>query len=224
MLTHPSSLVVDHLSSQLSTKPRLVPVVYLYSDYRDQSNLTLVNILGTLLHQILTSPGFAYSLVEVRKPLERIKNQGGKMQVPALTAMLKLVLQHLDCLYICLDALDELAEGARRDLLKFLRTELNYNQIYIFLTARSHMQQEIIGYLKVDANRVISITASPDDIREFVSNRIKEDMEFNPDEMTADLESEILTSIVNRSQGMYETSPILLSYEFFLLGHTRAFL
>lgn len=198
-----SSLVIDHLILQFRTRPK-VAIVCLYSDYQDQGNQTLVNILGTWLHQILTSSAFPDIPTEIRETLQNIENRKKTIELSQAKAMLKIVLQHLDCLYICLDALDELTQMTRENLLRFLKTELNVNstQVLIFLTAQSRIQKTVVRFLELDSNRVIEIIASVEDIRKFVSHQIQEDAGFRPDEMTLTLENEILSGVVHRSQGM----------------------
>ena len=136
------------------------------------------------------------------KQLEDIQKQKKKLEATESLNMFKLAAQQMDYLYICIDALDELAEQTRRQLLKVLGKELNMATTRIFITARSQIQMEITQYLKIDIRHIIDITASQDDIREFISSKIKEDSEFDPDGMTPKLENEILTTILNLSQGM----------------------
>ena len=46
-----SSLVIDHLENEFPGQP----IACLYSDYRDQKNQTVLNILGTFIYQFLRS-------------------------------------------------------------------------------------------------------------------------------------------------------------------------
>ena len=189
-----SSIVIDDLTSRL-VKPSMakVGIAYLYSDYRDQNAQTLLPILGTLLQQFLSMIPVAQ---EARDSLKKIAGNASKDD---LLALLQTTLQHLERAFICIDALDELEAKTRKHLLKEIKCLATHNDsLRVFLTARTHIQVEV--EIQELSNISVEITAHPDDIRSYLKREIADDA--NPDDMDETLQSEIITSLVERSQQM----------------------
>ena len=190
-----SSIVIDDLTSR-HMKPSMakVGIAYLYSDYRDQDAQTLLPILGTILRQFLSGIPAVRIPQEVRDSLKSIAGNASKDD---LLALLHTTLQYLERAFICIDALDELEPKTRKHLLKEIKCLVTQNDsLRVFLTARAHIQVEI----QKPSNNSIEITAHPDDIRSYLKRQIAEDA--NPDDMDDALQSEIITSLVERSQQM----------------------
>jgi len=117
--------------------------------------------------------------------------------------MLKLLLEQLDGLVFCIDALDELEPQTRRRLLDTLSNTLQLGaKTRLFFTGRPHMQSEVQSYFEISEDQAVDIVANADDIRKFVSHKLTEDKRANPQAMNEALESEILTALIKRSQGM----------------------
>ena len=192
-----SSIVIDDLTSRL-VKPSMakVGIAYLYSDYRDQNAQTLLPILGTLLQQ------FLFGIPIVRLPQEardRLKKIAGKASKEDLLALLQTTLQNLECAFICIDALDELEAKTRKHLLREIKCLVTHNDsLRVFLTARTHIKVEV--EIQVLSTISVEITAHPNDIRSYLKREIADDA--NPDDMDNALQSEIITSLVERSQQM----------------------
>ena len=197
-----SSLVIDHLCSQQSTSK--TSVVCLYADYRDRNNQTLVHILGCFLHQLLTSTDLLHIPDQVIQELRQVKKRNAKVELGAIVVMLKLLLEQLDDSFFCIDALDELEPQTRRRLLDILsnKLQLGATNARLFFTGRPHMQSEVRSYFQISEDQIVDIVAHPNDIRQFVSHKLAEDKHVNPEAMDGVLESEILTALVARSQGM----------------------
>ena len=197
-----SSIVIDDLASHL-VKPSMakVGVAYLYSDYRDQNAQTLLPILGTFLQQFLFGIPVMRIPQGVRDSLKEIGGKASKGDLLAskddLLALLHTTLQHLERAFICIDALDELEAKTRNHLLQAINHLVTHNDsLRVFLTARTHTQVEIQKL----SNNSVEITAHPEDIRSYLKREIAEDA--NPDDMDEALQSEIITSLVERSQQM----------------------
>ena len=192
-----SSVVFDDLRS------RCPNVACFYGDYKDQNNQTLVNILGTFLHQFLAT---AQKLIpipdEITKRLYNIQCEGGKLGIKENLALLKLRLHQLKCAYICIDAIDELDPDVRWKLLKELK-ELSTKNTRLFLTGRNHIESEVRKQFQILEGNQVTISATQQDIEDFASQKIKEDRDQDPETMDDILAKDILDTVVGESRGMY---------------------
>ena len=170
----------------------------MYADYKDQSNQTLVHILGSFLHQFLTTSQQPIP-DEVVKKLHDIRCQGRKVKTEDILALLKIRLDQFQRAFICIDATDELEPRVLQQLLKVLK-DLVTNDTRLFLTGRGHVKSEIQKHLQVAQSYRATITASQQDIQEFVEQQINDDL--NPDVMNEILAKDIANTIVEKSQGM----------------------
>jgi len=199
--------VIDHLCSQGTARERptsKASIVCLYADYRDQNNQTLIHILGCFVHQLLTSTQLLHIPDPVIEKLKEVKRRNAKVELEDILAMLKLLLERLDGTFFCIDALDELEPQTRRKLLDILsnKLQLGTKTTRLFFTGRPHMRSEVQSYFSISEAQTVDIVASENDIRQYVSHKIAEDKRANPEAMNRVLESEILTALVKRSQGM----------------------
>ena len=170
----------------------------MYADYKDQNSQTLVHILGSLLHQFLTT---AQQPIpdEVVKKLRDIRHQGKKVGTDDILALLKIRLQQFKRAFICIDAVDELEPKARRQLLDTLKG-LKTNNTRLFLTGRGHVENEVRECFQVTQACTVIISASEQDIGAFVQQQIMDDP--YPDAMDEVLEKDIVDAIFKKSQGM----------------------
>ena len=190
-----SSVVIDDLITQHGEEN----VAYIYCDYRDHSNQTVVNILGSLLQQLLITATLVPEGITAL--LESIARKKQKVETGDVSQILKILLPQIKSpSFVCLDALDELESRTRFALLRALRAD--FGTVRIFLTGRPHIQREVDGALetKLDA---INITADDGDIRGYLANEIDEDMNINPDDMNEQLKEEIIDTITRKAEGMY---------------------
>ena len=176
-------------------------VACLYADYNDQSNQTLVNILGSFLRQFLTTTREPPIPDEVIQELYDIKCKGGRVSAEENIALLKIRLHQLKHAFICVDAVDELAPKVRQQLLAALQ-ELSSNNTRIFLTGRDSIKTEVEKCFQVLSGYTVTISARPQDIEEFVRQQITEDCDQNPELMDEVLARNIIDAIITKSQGM----------------------
>ena len=111
-------------------------------------------------------------------------------------------LKQLKRAYICIDAIDELEPKVQQQLLSVLKELTNDNNVCLFLTGRGHVESEIQKHFKVEQGYTFSISASQQDIREFVRQQIKEDYNLNSEAMDTVLTKGIEDTIVEKSKGM----------------------
>jgi len=211
MLTHlaSSSVVIDKLIMRHGE----ANVAYLYCDYRDQTSQTVVNILGSVLRQFLTTA--CYVPETIITTLESIKKKGQRVEIEDISKMLKVLVPHLHRSFLCLDALDELESHTRFTLLQALRTE--FGNARIFLTGRPHIEPEVNRALQTQLD-AMHIEANEGDIRGFLIYEIEKDMNINPDDMNEQLREEILEAIISKADGMYVLH--FFTYIFFLEVYT----
>ena len=176
----------------------------MYADYKDQSNQTLVHILGSFLRQFLTIAQEPIQ-AEVIQKLYAIQRQGGKVGTEDTLALLEMRLHQLRHGFICIDAVDELEPKVRQQLLKVLKELVMKNNTHLFLTGRGYIESEVQKYLQVAQGYSVIISASQQDIQEFVKQQINEDFDQNPEAMDEVLSNDITDSIIEKSQGMYVT-------------------
>ena len=197
--------MIDHLTSQIADKDR-VGVAYLYCDYRDQQNQTIVNILGSILRQLLlNSPtGKIHIPEELLNTLKAFQKQGKSVGTGGILAMLKITLQQFNYCFVCIDALDELQTTIRRKLLHILRNHISpagssEKTLRLFLTGRPHISQEINELLGISKGTHI-IKPDHEDIKSYLTHLIQQDS--IPQAMNDSLREEILDTIIAESQGM----------------------
>ena len=175
----------------------------MYADYKDQTNQTLVHILGSFLRQFLTTVPVPIP-VEVIKKLQNTHNLGRKLGTEDTLALLKIWLDQLKQLsqttFICIDAVDELQPLVRQQLLDVLRELVTDYNIRLFLTGRGHIQSEVQKRFEVAQKHEMS--PSQQDIRNFVRQKIKEDEHLNPEAMDDVMANDIEGAIIKKSKGM----------------------
>ena len=192
-----SSVVIDNLYSQLRTNP-YIGIACLYADYQDQTNQTLGNILGSFLHQLLTTAQVPIP-DEVIQELQAIQDRRGKVGPEDNLNFLKMQLHQLKCSFICIDAVDELEPKVRWQLLNVLPELCTYNT-RVFLTGRHHIESEVQKSFQVLEGYKVVISARHQDIEAFVRQQIREDP--NSDMMDETLIKDTIGAIIKKSQGM----------------------
>ena len=189
--------MIDHLYSQFYANPK-IGIACLYADYKDQTNQTLVHILGSFLCQLLTTTQEPIP-EEIIQRLYDTRRRGAKFGIEDHLALLKIRLHQLKRTFICIDAVDELEPKVRRELLNALRELSN---TCLFLTGRGHVESEVQKCFQVEKEYTVVISASTQDIQEFVRQKIDEDCDSNPEAMDDVLAKEIIDAIITKSQGM----------------------
>ena len=174
-------------------------IACLYADYNDQSDQTLVNILGSFLRQLICVQEPIPE--EVIHKLYGIRNQNKKVVTEDILVLLKIRLDQLKQVFICIDAVDELDPKVRQQLLNKLKELVINNNIRLFLTGRDHIKSEVQDRFKVPKEYIVNISANQHDIREFVRQQIK-DNDLNPEAMDEFLAKDIENAIIEKSQGM----------------------
>ena len=102
--------MLDDLVSRFPQRDT-VAIACLYCDYRDQSNQTLGNLLGSVVKQFLIA--MSHVPDAVTEMLEPVQRQGKRFQMSDALLALKHTLPQLNYAFICIDAFDELEPRIR---------------------------------------------------------------------------------------------------------------
>ncbi|KAL2847105.1 hypothetical protein BJX68DRAFT_276955 [Aspergillus pseudodeflectus] len=191
-----TSLVIDHLSKRIVTEPTSA-LAYMYCDYRDNAHRKAESIFGMitkqLLEQLLEIPAEILQIHEGRKR----QNQAMTLE-DAKTICITAIQQFSGYVYICLDAIDELAQEPLHNLMEFLG---GGPPLRIYLTGRTHIQDTIEG--KIAEKDIIIIQAQGHDIRQFIMREIGGPSDVAPSAMDNKLKADIVSHIVDSAQGLF---------------------
>ena len=195
---HVSSLVIDTLCDQDGDQNATVTCFYF--DFAAQNDQSPTATMGALLKQVVG--GLDEIPEEISRAYRDQQNAiGGRgLQLSDIVKMLQ-ALSSKKPTFICIDALDECAEGHRVKLLDSLNQILQGSpSTRIFITGRLHVVPEIGRRL---ARRVTSISISPkrDDIISYLRSKLDEDT--NPDAMDSSLVEDIMEKIPEDVSEMY---------------------
>jgi len=153
-------------------------------------------MIGVLLkHFIVAFP-------DIPKEITQPFKYKGQSSLDRITAcdLLRAVLESFQCVYICIDALDECSDDDRKVLLESL-SEVMQNSTRLFFTSRLNIESDINKYLGVKSPVTIQLAANQQDIEKYINHRIDEDN--RPDIMNDSLRNEIVTTISAASQQMW---------------------
>jgi hypothetical protein len=174
-----------------------IAVIYTHCDYRDKDNQSAADIIGSFAKQLVSQ---AHSIpVPVWEFYEPKAKQQETINLESAKEIVNLILPCFDCVYICVDALDECEPTPRRQLLNFLKT-LTGTTLRLFLTGRPSVEDELASSLKTTPLSMIPIAASEEDIRLYLSEKFEQDR--YPEAMGESLKAEISNKIVSQSKGM----------------------
>ena len=196
-----SSIVIDHLESKFPQSDG-IGIAYVYCDYRDQEEQTVVNIVGSILIQLLLQISNPLRLPNVTRRLEDKKQQCKRVKTADILFSLRFLLLEFKHVFICLDALDELKPKDRIDLLNLIHSEFNPAvENRVFLTGRHQIKPEVDQRFQQGTTE-IEIIADASDIRAYLHHKIVEDTHINSDSMNGHLQADIVNTITERSKGM----------------------
>jgi len=184
-------VVVDYLCDQVIGQD--LAVACFYYDFASREAQSPINMLGSLLKQLLSGLG-AIPVEIVQKFRGQKKAIGGRrLQLPDIVKMCAAVTS-LQRTFICVDALDECVPRHRLEVLgalgRILRGSPNTR---IFMTGRSHIRGVIereLGGKMIS----VSIASREDDIVTYLRARLGKDT--TPEAMDGFLENDIMKSVL----------------------------
>ena len=191
-----SSVVIDSLCDQARRKN--TAVVGLYCDFLAQQEQSTINMLGAILKQLVSRRGVPE---HIREAFQKAKEEfGGRgLRLPDMVEILKKTVISLQRVFVCIDALDELAPKHRRELLESLQEIVRVSpNMRILLTGRPHIDDEIMEYFGKEF--WISISPAQDDIESYLEMRLKGDT--TPRAMDDQLRADIMKVISEKISEM----------------------
>lgn len=194
-----SSLVIDTLCAQ--AQGQNLAVLFLYCDYQAQKDQSAVNMIGSLLRQLVL--GEIGITGEIRRAFEESRWSGGKgLRLPDMMKLFVKTINSIGRVYVCVDAVDELQPQDRSEFLRALRQIIqDAPNTRLFLTVRSYIRRELDKYLTSGAY-VINIVADKGDIAGYLSRKMDDDEARDPDLMTDDLRNDIIKKMLEKASEM----------------------
>ena len=157
--------------------------------------------MGSLLKQIALG---GVGIVDgIKNAFENSKQGGGKgLRLPEMVGLFVKTIGPLGRVYICVDAMDELVPQHRSEFLRALRqiTQEGPNT-RLFLTGRPHIRVELDKHLTKGAY-AIQIVPDQIDIARYLSRKMDDDDDRDPDLMTEDLRNDIIKIMLEKASNM----------------------
>ena len=196
-----SSLVIDKLCDEAVEDD--TAVVCFYFDFASRNEQSPVNMLGSLLRQLVSGLDRVPEGV-VRSFRNQKKVIGGRgLQVSGILKMFQTITTAKRT-FLCVDALDECAPEHRLVVLESLGQILRESlDTKIFVTGRSHIRSEVERKLG-GATTFVLIEPTGDGIIGYLREKLRNDT--TPEMMSSTLEANIMESISNISSETYVES------------------
>ena len=190
-----ASIVIDHLKKMVQGSD--IMVMYVYCSYQDQITQTTINLVASLLRQVVQSmdsmPGNVISVFHA------LSYKNLRPSLPDVVKLLRSCLLDFSSTFVVVDALDEIsgAAGNRERLLEVI--DSLDSDIKVMVTSRNTP----ISNSKGRNITSLEIRASNEDIGRYVDRRL-EDGSFLARHVKADpgLRQEIVRTTVENAKGM----------------------
>ena len=188
--------MIDSLCDQAGKEGTIV--AGFYCDFLAQQEQTVTNMMGVILKQLVGRGDIPNDL---REAFHKAKKEfGGRgLRLLDLMRMLRIIIDSLPQVFICIDALDECLPKHLPKLLESLRDIVRESpKTRIFLTGRPHVKEDIQRYFAKAI--VIPISPNTNDIRSYLEMRLDEDAD--PEAMNDDLRADIIKVILEKISDM----------------------
>ena len=158
-------------------------------------------MIGSLLRQIAL--GVVGIVGEIQNAFKKSGQGGGKgLRLPEMRELFVKTISSLDRVYICVDAMDELLPQHRSEFLRTLKQIIQeVPNTRLFLTGRPHIRGELDKHLTRGAY-TIQIVPDQGDIAEYLSRKMEDDDDRDPDLMTENLKNDIMKTMSEKASEM----------------------
>ena len=171
-----------------------------YFDFAARNEQSPVNILGSLLRQLIRGQGEIPEVIARDFRKEKMSIGGRGLQVSGILNMFQTITATRRT-FICVDAIDECVPEHRIVVLESLGQMLKGSpDTRIFMTGRSHVRSEVQRELGRTAS-FIFIRATEDGVLRFLRERLR--MDTIPNMMSSTLRGDIMKSIPAISSETY---------------------
>jgi len=193
-----SSLVIDKLCDEaVKGNPT---IVCFYFDFAARNEQSPVNMLGSLLRQLVSGQGGIPEAIVQDFLNEKMSIGGRGLQVSRILKMFQAIAATRHT-FICVDALDECVPENRMVVLESLGQILQESpNTRLFMTGRPHVRSEVERELGGEAT-FIFIRATEDGVLRFLREKLGKDT--MPNMMSSTLEEDIMKSIPAISSETY---------------------
>jgi len=193
-----SSLVIDKLCEEAAKED--IAVTCFYFDFAARNEQTPINMLGSLLRQLVSGLEELPEVVVQNFRNEKKVIGGRGLQVSGILKMFHTITATKRT-FICVNALNECVPEHRREVLESLGQILQGSpDTRIFMTGRPHVRSEIERELGGAVNFVL-IRPTNDRIIRFLREKLRKDT--TPNIMSSTLEANIMQSISEISSETY---------------------
>jgi len=193
-----SSLVIDKLCDEAVEGDPTVTCFYF--DFAARNEQSPVNMLGSLLRQLVSGRGGVPEMIAQNFEKEKMSIGGRGLQVSGILKMFQTIAATRRT-FICVDALDECVPEYRMMVLQSLSQIMRGSpDTRIFITGRSHVRIEVERELGGAATSIF-IRATQDGVHRFLREKLRKDT--IPNLMSSTLEGDIMKSIPAISSETY---------------------
>jgi len=193
-----SSLVIDKLCDDVVEGDPTVTCFYF--DFAARNEQSPINMLGSLLRQLVSGSGEIPEMITRDFRKEKMSIGGRGLQVPGILKMFRAIAAAKRT-FICVDALDECVPENRMMVLESLNQILRGSpDTRIFMTGRPHVRSEVERELG-GAVTFVFVRATDDGVLRFLREKLRKDT--IPNMMSSTLEGEIMESIPAISSETY---------------------
>lgn len=198
-----SSTIVEHLERTILPSQSLL---YFYFDFGDINKQTLHNMIRSLIHQLYHR--LDVTQVQLDSLFSSCRNGCEQPKIESLCEILKHSIEHVDRVWIVLDALDECKtrEGnSSEGLLSWIKGLLNSELRNVHLLVTSRPEQDIKAALEVLMhNESISLQSEhlSGDIQAYIRARVRGDEKFKRWRGQPKVQNEIETQLAEKAHGM----------------------
>ena len=193
-----SSLVIDTLCDEAVEGDSTV--VCFYFDFAARNEQSPVNMLGSLLRQLVSGHGEIPEVIAEDFRNEKTSIGGRGLQVSGILKMFRAITVTRRT-FICVDALDECMPEHRMVVLESIGQILQVSpNTRLFMTGRPYVRSEVERELGRVATFVL-IRATEDGVIRFLREKLRKDT--IPNAMSSGLEQDILKSIPAISSETY---------------------
>ena len=193
-----SSLVIDKLCDEAGEED--TAVLCFYFDFAARNEQSPVNMLGSLLRQLIRGLDKIPEAVvqDFRKQMKGIGGRG--LQVSGILKMFQAI-TGTKRIFICVDALDECVPEHRMVILESLRQILQGSpNSRLFMTGRPQVRSEAEKRLD-GAVTFISIQPTEDGVVRYLHDKLRNDT--TPEIMSSTLEADIMKAIPEMNSETY---------------------
>jgi len=139
---------------------------------------------------------------EIRNAFDESNLEGGDgLQLPDMVKLFIKVIDSIEVVYLCVDAVDEVLPQHRSDLLRALQQIIQAPNMRLFLTGRPYIRAELDRHLTKMAYS-IHIMADQGDIARYLSQKMDGGDDQDPSLMTEDLKNNIMKTILEKASEM----------------------